>query len=340
MQNTIVERYFTQEDFSKLEHQALQTVCKETGFVVEHEIFRGVIYNKNKVGSLIYQGRYNNKPAVLKLQGLKPEVDEYTMISAFNKQNKSGLIRPPHVYLHKEWGKSRGFGYLITEYIDAPNLFTMPFAAPEDMQQHADFFQEYRTKALTAAWLQPLESDCLAMTERRVNTWQKISESVGRLTSDDYKPYLEQYHAIIQQILPSIPLVFCHSHLTANDVFRLPGGKFIIMSNLFWAHRPQWYELAFNLWACWMHIRDTSYTFSQLIHYLNAWLDMYETIPVVRADNHFRRKINAALFERSIGSILVELGASDFYGQPENAPYLKHMLKLQQQLFNYLADKL
>src|SRR3989338_9159052 len=72
MSNKITEKYFTQDDFSQREADVLAQVTAETGFVVEKEIFRGMIYDKSKVGSLIYKGTLDGKPAVLKLQGLKP----------------------------------------------------------------------------------------------------------------------------------------------------------------------------------------------------------------------------------------------------------------------------
>lgn len=74
MSNKITEKYFIQDDFSQRETDVLAQVTAETGFIVEKEIFRGIIYDKNKVGSLIYKGTFDGKPAVLKLQGLKPEV--------------------------------------------------------------------------------------------------------------------------------------------------------------------------------------------------------------------------------------------------------------------------
>jgi len=113
-----------------------------------------------------------------------------------------------------------------------------------------------------------------------------------------------------------------------------------VLSNLFWSYRPEWYDLAFNVWSCLLHIHDTSYTFEQLLLYVDEWLATYHTIPVVQQDNAFERKITALLLERTMGAILVDLGANDFYEKDENKPYLQHLLGLHQQLFNHLAHKL
>jgi hypothetical protein len=340
MSNKITEKYFTQDDFSQRETEVLTQVTAETGFVVEKEIFRGMIYDKNKVGSLIYRGTLNGKPVVLKLQGLKPEVDEEEIVRHFTDQNQSKLVRVPALYAHKPWTEERGYGYLITEYLDAPKIFEMPFATAEQMQSFARFYQEYRTSALTRSWVEPETKDSLAFTVQRVDNWRKISEHKQRLNLQDYAPYLVRYYPLAVKHLPPIPMVFCHGHLTANDIYRLPDGSFVVLSNLFWSYRPQWYDLAFNVWSCLMHIRDTSYTFEQLLEYVEKWLTVYRAIPVVQEDKEFERKITILLLERTMGAILVDLGANDFFGKEENKSYLQHLLGLHQRLFDHLAQKL
>lgn len=340
MSNKITEKYFTQDDFSQREADVLAQVIAETGFVVEKEIFRGMIYDKNKVGSLIYKGTLKGEPAVLKLQGLKPEVDEGEIVKHFTAQNQSKLVRVPVLYRHKPWTEKCGYGYLITEYIAAPKIFEMPFATSEQMRDFARFYQEYRTSALTRSWIEQETNDSLAFSVHRMDNWRKISEHKKRLSSGDYAPYLVRYYAMAEKHLPSIPMVFCHGHLTANDIYRLDDGSFVILSNLFWGYRIQWHDLAFNIWACLQHIRDTSYTFKQLLQYVEEWIKMYRTIPVVQQDKDFERKITALLLERTMGAILVDLGANDFYEKEENKEYFKHLLSLHQHLFDHLAKKL
>ena len=100
MGNKITEKYFVQGDFSKKKKKVLAQVTAETGFVVGKEIFRGKIYDSKKVGSLIYDGSWQGKPAVLKLQGLKLEVNEDEMVRNFTDQNRSRIIRVPKIYVY------------------------------------------------------------------------------------------------------------------------------------------------------------------------------------------------------------------------------------------------
>ena len=89
-----------------------------------------------------------------------------------------------------------------------------------------------------------------------------------------------------------------------------------------------------------MHIRDVSYTFEQLLKYVEEWLAAYRDIPVAKQDKDFERKMSILLLERTMGAILVDLGANDFYEQEENKSYFRHLLDLHQQLFNHLAEKI
>jgi len=120
----------------------------------------------------------------------------------------------------------------------------------------------------------------------------------------------------------------------------MPDGSFVLFSNLFWSHCPQWYELAFNIWACMQHIRDVNYSFKDLLAYIDKWCQFYHQIPIVQKDKDFDRKFNINLLERTMGAILVDIGVNGFYDKPENQKYFKHLLKLHQQFFDYLAERL
>ncbi len=340
MDNTITEKYFTQEDFSARADEVCAQVCADTGFVIEKEIFRGYIYEKTKVGSLIYLGTYRGQPAVLKLQGLKPEIDEGEILSRFAAQNKSAVVRVPKLYVHEPWTEELGYGYLITEYIDAPLLFTLPFASEAEMHDFARFYQEYRTAALTKPWAKAEEQNSAAFCRKRVEHWQKIATAKGRLAKDDIDEIASRFLAIADKELGKVPMVFCHGHLTANDIFRMPNGQFVVLSNLFWSYRPQWYVLAFNVWACLTHIRDTAYTFEAMTEYTDRWLAVYRTVPVVNTDPAFERTIRLMLLERAAGTLLVDLGAADAFDLQENKKFFDHLWSLQRRWFDHLLAEL
>lgn len=123
MVNKISEKFFTQKDFSRESARALEKIAGKTGFKINREIWRGVIYDKNKVGSIIFDGKHQSQPAVLKIQGLKPELDEIEIIKLFNKFNQSKRIEVPTVFAAQKWNKQDGFGFLIQEKLNATKRF-------------------------------------------------------------------------------------------------------------------------------------------------------------------------------------------------------------------------
>lgn len=338
--NKIAEKYFDQEDFSIHSERVLREIKTQTGFIVDQEIFRGVIFDKNKVGSIIYRGHWKNRPAVLKLQGLKPDIDEAWMVEQFIAQNKSARIRPPQVYMHEPWSAEKGYGFTVSEFVAAPTIFNMPFANDHEIRSFCDFYQEFRTRAITAPWLPIPAEDCAQFVTARLDHWLKVNQTKKRLSPVDFEPYIERFQKTVLPRLVGKPLVFSHGHVTANDIFVPAAGQYIIMSNLFWSWRPQWYDLTFNVWACLQHIRTPNFSFTDLLEYVEKWRRSYYHIPVTNSDPKFREHFIIMMLERLVGAIVVDLGAREHDDGLEKSSYFRPMLKLHQQLFDHVADEM
>jgi hypothetical protein len=170
MSNRIAEKFFDQSNFAEREKEVLGEIVRETGFVPEKEIFRGKIYDANKVGSLIYAGNYENNPAVLKIQGLKPEVDEIDIVAKFNEQNVSKKVRLPRLYNGKKWNEQDGYGYLLQEQVSGAKIYQPPFASSAGMQDFVQLYNEYRANCLRKPLFEktPDEQNSLDFATRRV----------------------------------------------------------------------------------------------------------------------------------------------------------------------------
>jgi len=343
--NRISERFFDKGhdfDLYHKERQILSRVVKKTEFEVEKEIFRGKVYDDKKVGSILYKGSYKGRDAVLKIQGLQVDIDEIEIIRKFEAQNKSKIIHAPKIFVHKRWDKKAGYGFTISEYSTAVPIFKRPFASAAQTKEFGRFYQEYRTKAVTKDFLERPKGDTLAGSLAKVDYWRKLCENKGILKLEDYAPYLMRYYPLAAKHLPTIPITMSHNHITPEDVLRNKDGSFVLMSNLFWGHSYQYNELAMNVWHCWMAIRDTSYTYEQLLKYVKGWIAAYKRIPIVKADKDFDRKFAMQMLNRSIGTILADLGGANgyFWGKMENRKYLFHLLHLEQKLFDHFAEQL
>ena len=339
MTNNITGKYFEANDFAQRIPRILEDVCRETGFAPQNEIFRGYVYDRDKVGSVIYRGRWQGKDAALKLQGLKLETDEVSILQGFAAQNRSKLVRVPDVFAHQPWDETRGYGYILSEFVDAAPIFEMPTASLEQIGDFCRFFQEYRGNCIREPWLPKSGASALDFTLARVANWRRICEHKGRLAETDYAARCNLFADLAKQHLANEELAFCHGHLTANDILNTPSGGYILMSNLLWGWRLPWHDLAFNLWACNLHQQPGIMGCGDILDEIGLWRSAYKTMPVVQADPSFDRRFDFVMLERTLGAILADLGAGDS-PRFQMSTFFGPMLKLHQELFDQLALEL
>src|SRR3989339_134756 len=339
MSNKITEKYFEHTNFSDHEKKVFDEITAKIHFQSEKEIFRGQIYDKDKVGSVIYKGAWQDKPAVLKIQGLQPDVDEIDLFGRFNNQNKSAKIRLPKLYNGSRWNKNDGYGYLLLEYVDAPQIYQPPFANQEQIKDFCALYQEYKTTCLRAPFVErePNEHSSLVFTAQRVLYWAKIAQTKGYLTEVEVKN-VEQFLSLAGRHLPSIKMEFMHGHFTYNDIFKLSDQEYVLMSNLFWSYRPEFYDTTFHLWAGIKSLRDQSVSVEYVIEYLHNWLEEYKKLPIVMQDADFERKFNMMMAERCIGALLVDIQNQHYDSERSN--FIASLTELFRDLFKHFADKL
>ncbi len=339
MGNKITEKYFEHANFADHEKRVLDEIMAKTNFQPEKEIFRGQIYDKDKVGSLIYKGVWQKKPAVLKIQGLQPDVDEIDMINGFNSQNESAKIRLPKLYDGSKWNEQDSYGYLILEYVDAPQIYQPPFASQEQIQDFCTLYQEYKAKCLREPFVErePSEQSSLVFTVQRISQWAKIAQTKGHLAETEVKN-VEKFLSLAGKHLPSIKMDFMHGHFTYDDIFKLSDKEYVLMSNLFWSYRPEFYDTTFHLWAGIKSLRDQNITVKQVIEYLQNWLEKYKKLPVIMQNSDFERKFNMMMAERCIGATLVDI--QNQYYDNDRSNFIAHLTELFRNLFKHFADKL
>ncbi|KPJ70883.1 hypothetical protein AMJ51_00675 [Microgenomates bacterium DG_75] len=63
-------------DMSAREKEILADIVSKTNFKPKKVIWRSSYWGTKQIGAVHYQGTFKNKPAVLKIQGVKPEISE------------------------------------------------------------------------------------------------------------------------------------------------------------------------------------------------------------------------------------------------------------------------
>jgi hypothetical protein len=338
MGNKITEKYFDQPNFAVHEKRVLRDISRKTQFHVEKEIFRGQIYDKNVVGSLIYRGTWEGKPAVLKIQGLHPEIDEIDIIEKFNRQNRSAKIRLPRLYLGSRWNARDGYGFLLLEYVVAPKIYQPPFANREQQRSFCAFYQEYKARCVRTSLFppEPSETSSLVFTTQRVSHWTKVAHAKGDLTNDGIR-LTETFLTLAGRHLPSIPMEFMHGHLTYDDIFQVSENEYVLMSNLFWSYRPANYDAAFHLWAGIKSIR-TKPSVDRVKRYLHQWLIEYKKLPIIKRGSDFERSFSLMMAERCLGAFLIDIH-NQYYARQKGATII-YLSKLFREIFMWYTKKL
>jgi len=340
MSNKITEQFFTHEESAEsLKDRALAKIKADTGFEDEKLIFCGQIYQPDKVGSLIYQGKYQGKPAVLKIQGMPLAINEIDIIEAFNRQNKSHTIRLPEIYRSSQWNKDDGYNFLIMESVSRRHIYRPPLATPEEREEFCDFYQEYKTNAITEPFLDQAEDENCAVEfiSKRVEKWAKI---VDRQKKSSYlgEKYRDKFVSLLDDHSDGIKMDFMHGHLTVYDILKTNDNGYVLTSNIFWGWRQQWYDTTFHLWSGIKSIGDLNMTSQQVIEYVEKWLVAYKQLLVCAADPDFEKKFSLNMLERCVGALLLDLENQGYV--EKKAEHVAHLSGIFVDLFEHFAKKL
>ncbi|GEM_PF-2221853 len=348
MGNRVLENYFS-KGFISLDQLRIKSISdeliKQNNFQIQKILSQKTILSDDRIYSVEMQGEFESKKAVLKIQGLKLQIEEFELMRRFEEQNKSKIIRTPKIFAKSDWNNEKKYSYFIMEYVDASPIYADPLATDEEMKDFMKFYKEYKEKCLVKPFVEilPREESALVFTAGRVMHWAKIDESQGHFTSEKAK-LLERYLSIIGKHLPDVPMEFCHGHLDAQSIRKVSDDEYVLMSNIFWTWRPALYDATFHLWAGIKSLRDTKITSYQIIEYMNKWEAEYEFQDFNNdTANHnggkFRRNFNLVMLERCIGTILVDIENQE-YSKGEREKYIKHLMNLFTDLFNYYVKSL
>jgi hypothetical protein len=314
---------------------------RETGFKIEKEIYRNfdTVEGKKYLRSLIYKGRYRGKDAVLKIHGTEAVSRDFGEIRKFDKQNKSKLVRSPKVYSHK-WNRASGYGFTIFEYIGTPEIINRPFPTHSQLRDFVRFYEEYRTHAISRPWIRIPDVEVETYLFDKIDVWVKNAKTEKRLKPSDYEGYLARFREISSRFANKIPYEFMHMHLYPEHIRRLSTGEYVLLDHMSWGYRPQWADLSYMVWRTILDIRDNEYSARSLFEYVNLWIKTFKRIPLVKRDKDFDTKIRFLILERIIGIMIGDLGSGKYWGSEQGKKYLKHMLYLNQRLFDHLAKEL
>lgn len=297
--------FINELDLSESVPQAVADIGRQIGFEPTQIIRRSDYYGTGRLRSVHYQGTYQEQPAVLKLSGEQSEVSEAEMISQFEQQNQSQLIRPPKLLKFLPWNEKQGYEALIIELVDGEKLVTSGTLQTQDqIEQFFQVYQEYKSTCIHQPWLE-LEDAPFAWEQSLadlVDISQKVKpESQLRQAND--QQLAKKGLKLLSKIWSDVDWQFMHGHLSVEDMVK-KDQDIILLSNNFWQWKQPFYDAVFGYhWFMYTLARVRDISAGQIEEQRELWLNQ---IHELAGDDHELVLIKAALLERAVAGLLVD----------------------------------
>lgn len=333
-QNEIASTYLQGSDLKQREESVLQEASFKLGFVPTQLIGRSAWWGSSEIGAFHYLGTYQGKKAVLKIQGIKPNVSEIYMIKQFAKNNKSELIRPPKLYAFLPWDEKKRYEALILEFIEGEKIVQVPTTSNQ-VKHFFSAYKDYRLNCRSNPWIKKPEE---TLPERVVNNFEKWKEASFRIYPqhplrqlDDLK-LTQLAFETLKKGYQNVEPEFQHGHWSALDLYQVED-HIVVLSNLYWSWRAPFYDTVFAYHWFMYHLNTAEgITPEEVEKQRLYWLDEIYKIPQNQEE---QRLLNLALLERAGAGLNLDGLSSD-----PNKPISAYLIEATRQQIKTLLEKL
>jgi len=303
-QNFVSAFYFADSDLANKVEKILELIIDQTGFQVDQLVQKSSWWNSKQIGAIHYRGTYQKRPAVLKIQGVKPITSEAEMIRAFAQQNHSQIIRPPQLYAVLPWDEKLEFEALIMEAVSREKVVHLPPQAG-DLEKFFVLYTEYRSNCLNQPWLDKPDIALAEQTAKNFLHWQKISlelhASHPLKKAGDQKLIAKGVKKLCEQLANiKANWQFMHGHFSTRDLHQA-GNEVILLSNLYWSWRMPFYDAVFGYHWYQYDLANSAIELETLLEQKKTWKNyILNKIPQNEAE---LKLLNLAFMDRALAGL-------------------------------------
>ncbi len=313
--NEITEKFFAADRFAQKEKEIAQEVLKKTGFIPQSVLWRSTFFGA-KLGAFHYAGQFEDKQAVLKVQGVKPETSEAEMITAFQTHNRSKVIRPPLLYLHLPWDEQAGYEVLVMEHAQGRKVVSSGQLSQEaDLDHFFQLYQEYRRNCASHPWMDIPQGnfDLASRYEKLRQIARELHPYPNPLSFSSDPQLVDQALEIVQDLWNKAGWVFCNRHVSVEDLVELPTGEVVLLSNLYWSYMPPLYDAVFGYhWFMLSLERKGDLKMEEIETERQKWLAQILALPETKGYDNGEVLVKAALLERACATLTVDGFVPDY----------------------------
>lgn len=305
------------------------------------EIRRTTYDFSDQLRNIVFEVRYEGRPAVLKIYDDELINVEADSLQQFHATNRSSFLTAPELYLHEI--VSLTSGWLVIEKLPDGGRFLESPLAPRTRERFIEAFLEYRANF-------PREPNRpLALAEaqdafqfhnfRLVSSLQKASirerertfaEQDAVLERSEFMPRMSAVLHALRSVFDGEPLHWGHGHFKPADVYEYPGGARWALTDF--GHTkmlPDGYEEAFAVWWDRMII-GVETDFDRWRDEIDAWVHGF----VGRRPHLDHTMMSASLLERAVASILESVVMEQDMDDEERKWRLEHHYRLIDELLD------
>ncbi len=320
-------------DLRERETQLLKDIEESLGFHPTELLSRSQWWGSEVIGAFMYAGIYNGQDAVVKVQGMKPQTSEITMLEGF-AANQSAVVRPPRLLAAKPWDDQRRYEALVIERLTGPKLISRPTNAGE-VREFFAMYSDYRQHCRNHPWLTEPKQSLPAMIVRNLDGWQNASHKLYpnhpyRQPGD--KSIIQKAAGLLQKGYGDVKPEFQHKHISSDDVFKV-GEQYVLTSNFMWGWGAPYNDAVFAYhWFPYIIGNHVDGLASEDIHsQKDIWLNQIHQLPQSDSDE---KMLTLALLERQLAGLVI-----DSLTIPLEKPLAKFLVDSTRQEVEELIEK-
>lgn len=337
-QNVISRKALERSNLKERIEQIVSQVEKKTEFKPERLLSESGWWGSEQIGAFHFKGEWQDKSAVLKVQGNKPETSEIYMIESFEKESESDWIRPPKIYDSLPWDDKEGYEALILEDAGSKRVVNLP-TNKEEIDEFFTIYKEYKENCCNQAWVDKPETSIAEEIENKFDKWREIAGKMYaqhpfRQESDE--SLIDRSIEILKEGYKNANWEFQHRHLSDGDLYK-KDGQVLLLSNLYWSYRPASYDAVFGYHWYMYHLSDLEDISQQDIEeQRQLWMDgIWKTVKP--EDKNEEKLLNLALLERATAGLVLDALSLDT--EKEHSKFLVERTRDEVQRLSKVLDK-
>lgn len=302
-QNKISYLFLNGSDLQDREKEVLKDACKRLDFIPKKLLDRSHWWTSKEIGAFRYEGEFEGKKAVLKVQGVKPATSEIYMIQSFSERNKSKILRPPLLYAYLPWDNEKRYEALVLEFVDGIKVVNTP-TNKNELEEFFNLRKEYKENCVDNHWIEKPKRTLSQEVKINFAKWRKASYQLYPThpfrKSEDRK-LIDKAVDLLAKNYETVKPEFQHGHFGISDLLKAENGQVAILSNLYWSWKPPFYDAVFGYhWFMYglASIKNVNIEFVE--QQRSLWLTKINSLAKTKED---KKLLNLALLERAAAGL-------------------------------------